>query len=269
MKTMVTRRNAGKEKTSSTPTTAKSNKNEKDTQESEISDTEPNLNLDSLSSEQKLDFLCKRVDELTFFAREIKSLKKSNEEKDQKIKSLEQKIESLEQYTRRDDVVISGFDQGPVPLSRIVGESVSDEQNGSAPQRVQDTLEDKLVTFLNTYDIPIKKEEISACHTLGKREHEKKQPIVVRFVSRKTKTMMLANGYKLKDVKKPGGVYINEHLSKKNSELARKAMRKSKEIISTWTRDCNVFVRIEHGDGNTRIVKINDMADLDRFDSEH
>ena len=92
------------------PTSTKSNKNENEA--SENSDTTPTLNLDSLSSEQKLDFLCKRVDELTFYAKEIKTLKKADEEKDRKIKSLEQIVESLEQCTRRDDVVISGFNQG-------------------------------------------------------------------------------------------------------------------------------------------------------------
>ena len=165
-------------------------------------------------------------------------------------------------------MVITGFDQDAVPLSRIVTESISEEENESAPHDIQDTLEDKLVAFLNTNDIPVRKEEISACHTIGKRERGKNQPIVVRFVSRKTKTMMLANGHKLKHIKKPEGVYINEHLSKKNSELARKArqMRKSGKIISTWTGDCNVFVRVDHGDGNTRAMKIIDMADLERFE---
>ena len=183
MSTIMTRRNTGKEKSAATPAAPKASKNDKEVQESETSDSEPILNLDSLSSEQKLDFLCKKVDELISFAKEIKLLKRSNEEKDKKIKSLEQRIESLEQYTRRDDVVVTGFDQGPVPLSRVVTESICDEQNESAPQSVQETLEDKLVTFMNKFDIPLKKEEISACHTLGKREKGKNQPIVIRFVS--------------------------------------------------------------------------------------
>ena len=61
MSTIMTRRNAGK----ATPATQKANKNDNEVHESENSDSEPILNLDSLSSEQKLDFLCKKVDELT------------------------------------------------------------------------------------------------------------------------------------------------------------------------------------------------------------
>ena len=55
---------------------------------------------------------------------------------------------------------------------------------------------------------------------------------------------------------------------KKNSELARVArqMKKSGKILSTWTRDCTVFVRVKHDDANTRVVKIYDMADLQNFD---
>ena len=221
MSTVTTRRNAGKDKPAITPTTTqgeKSNKSEQEMQEKDDTDTEPNLNLSSLTNDQKLDFLCKRMDELSFMAKEMKKLKKDNEEKDKKIMVLEHRIESLEQSTRRDDVVVSGFDPGPIPLARIVSESVSDERNEDAPQNVQESLEDKLVTFMNSHEIPLRKEDISECHTLGRRETGREQPIVIRFVSRKSKYMMLANGYKLKNLAKR--VYINEHLTKKNSNLA-------------------------------------------------
>ena len=68
MNTMVTRRNAGKDRPAGTPTATKTSKDNIDNQESENSDTRT-LDLNSLSSEQKLDFLCKRVEELTFLQR--------------------------------------------------------------------------------------------------------------------------------------------------------------------------------------------------------
>ena len=221
-----------------------------------------------MSLEEKIDHLTKRVEELVVYAQEITSLKADNAKKDKKIQFLEQRIDALEQYTRRDDVVITGFHTAPVSLSRIVTESINEERNEHAPSNIQDSVEDQIVSFLNESGIPLNKSEISACHTIGRREKGKSQPIILRLVNRKTKTMMLKNGYKLKNITKPEKVYINEHLSKKNSDIARLAreLRKKEKITSTWTRNCSVFVKAQHPDGNPRVKKINEIAELKDFE---
>ena len=220
-----------------------------------------------LTLEDKIDHLYKRVEQLVVYAQEIASLKAENAEKDKRIQTLEQRIDSLEQYTRRDDVVITGFRTAPAPLSRIVSESISEERNEHASQNIQESVEDQIVTFLNDNGIPLHKSDISACHTIGKREKDKSQPIILRFVNRKTKMMLLKNGYKLKDLTTPEKVYINEHLSKKNAEIARMAreLRKRNKIMSTWTRNCSVFIKIQHPDGNPRVKKINEIAELENI----
>ena len=221
-----------------------------------------------MSLEEKIDHLTKRVEELVVYAQEITSLKADNAKKDKKIQFLEQRIDALEQYTRRDDVVITGFHTAPVSLSRIVTESINEERNEHAPSNIQDSVEDQIVSFLNESGIPLNKSEISACHTIGRREKGKSQPIILRLVNRKTKTMMLKNGYKLKNITKPEKVYINEHLSKKNSDIARLAreLRKKEKITATWTRNCSVFVKAQHPDGNPRVKKINEIAELKDFE---
>ena len=221
-----------------------------------------------LTLEDKIDHLYKRVEQLVVYAHEITSLKAENAEKDRKIKTLEQRIDSLEQYTRRDDIVITGFRTAPVPLSRVVAESVNEQRNEDAPQNVQESVEDQIVTFLNDNGIPLNKADISACHTIGRREMNKSQPIILRFVNRKTKTMMLRNGYKLKNAPTPEKVYINEHLSKKNADIARMAreLRKKEKIMATWTRNCSVFIRVQQPDGNPRVKRINEIDELQNID---
>ncbi|KAJ8373370.1 hypothetical protein AAFF_G00266140 [Aldrovandia affinis] len=42
------------------------------------------------------------------------------------------------------------------------------------------------------------------------------------------------------------GVYLNEHLTKKNADIAKEArsLRKDDKIKATWTRNCKIFIRL-------------------------
>ena len=61
---------------------------------------------------------------------------------------------------------------------------------------------------------------------------------------------------------------MNEHLSKKNAEIARGAriMKKQKKIKSTWTRNCRVLIRVE-GDTpeDDKVLTVKHLADLDPY----
>ena len=78
---------------------------------------------------------------------------------------------------------------------------------------------------------------------------------------------MMTNAKKLKQNQSQGKVFINEHLSKKNSEIARAArlLKKNNKILSTWTRNCCVFVKVQDGI-NEKVLKIHEMTDLNKFD---
>jgi hypothetical protein len=71
-------------------------------------------------------------------------------------------------------------------------------------------------------------------------------------MNRKTKSRILLNGGNLKGT----NVYMNEHLTKRNADLARTArqLKKDGKIFNTWTRDCKVFIR-ETPKGKSRIVR--------------
>ena len=104
MSTITTRANSVKEKTAETPSAPKSDTIRNTVKDNENPDTCSKfgeLNLEGLSSEEKLDFVYKHVAELTFYARErakdIELLKAENAEQDRKIQALDQTIKVLEQ----------------------------------------------------------------------------------------------------------------------------------------------------------------------------
>lgn len=81
-------------------------------------------------------------------------------------------------------------------------------------------------------DINIK--SIEACHTLPVKKPSDKSvtpaipTIVIRFANRKHKADLLRQGRKLNG----SNVYINEHLSKKNANTARKTRSKIKATFT-------------------------------------
>ena len=59
-------------------------------------------------------------------------------------------------------------------------------------------------------------------------------------------------------------VYINEHLTKKNREIALKArlLRRQGKIRNTWTRDCKVFMITI---GVPEVAKIHQIRNITDF----
>ena len=230
---------------------ANSNKQE------ESASSKLSIDLQKASMDEKLDYLCMQMTNLTA---DVEHLKKESIEKDKKIKTLETKISDLEQYTRKDDLVITGIETPKSSYSDMATSS-SEQQNENASDSVTETLEGKVISVLNKYGIAIKSSDISVCHTIGKKDPTRNQPIVVRLISRKTKSDILRNANKLKAsirkdpktgaVVKGSGIFINEHLTQQNAAIARMAriMKKEGKLVSTWTKNCKIYVKVkEHGD---------------------
>ena len=108
--------------------------------------------------------------------------------------------------------------------------------DAEAPPEVS-TLEDGVVRFLTTKEITIDLSDISmisVCHTLGGSNHKLNnrtppQPrVIIRFTNRKAKVNMLKMGKNLKGT----NVYINEHLTARQAELAKTArlLRKQNSV---------------------------------------
>lgn len=82
-------------------------------------------------------------------------------------------------------------------------------------------------------------------------------------MNRKYKVELLKMGKNLKGT----SVYVSEHLTKRNAEIARQArlLKKERHIQDTWTRNCKVFIRLNGTPEQAKVIVVGDIADLERF----
>lgn len=121
---------------------------------------------------------------------EIKELKKQNEEKDKKIASLECRVTDLEQYTRMNDIVVSGLETRPRSYAR----AVTAMAGGEPTDQDRDSVEQQVTAFFHSKGISISNTDIEACHPLHRKNQSGKPAIIIRFTNRKHKNALLRQG---------------------------------------------------------------------------
>jgi hypothetical protein len=183
--------------------------------------------------------------------------------KDKKIKELESRIDDLEQYTRKEDLIVTGLEIKRTFAEAVVNvdPSASAESDKEPTMKVNE-VEKQTLAFLNRFGMNIEESEVSACHVLGKKKENGTQNVIIRFVSRKTKERVLFYARTSKKFRATR-VFVNEHLTKKNGEIAKRAreLKKEGKLIDTWVRDTKVFIKI--GEKQVRVVK--DIEELSQF----
>ncbi|MED6252891.1 hypothetical protein ATANTOWER_018871 [Ataeniobius toweri] len=159
-------------------------------------------------------------------------------QKDKKIINLEKTIDDLEQYSRVNDIIIQGLETKHRTYARAV--SADREEGEYAPAEELETLEQQIIKFFESRNMAIQSSYIEACHTLPKKDKNARPVTIVRFWNRKHKTELLKQTTKLKGTK----VYLNEHLTPKNAEIAKQAhiLKKQNKITATLTRNCEVMI---------------------------
>lgn len=134
-----------------------------------------------------------------------------------------------------DDLVVCGLVTTYRSYARVTagGKEVED-----APSGKLHSLEQQVIQFFNSKDIPLDGKDIAACYTIPQKQNIPK--IIIRFTNRKHKIELFKLTKKLKGT----GVYVNEHLTKRNAKIARQAriLKKEKQIQDTWTRNCKVMI---------------------------
>lgn len=201
----------------------------------------------------------KQQTEILKLVADVKELRLANEEKDKRISQLEKTVADLEQYTRINDVIITGLQIKP----RSYAAALSTNENGGMPseQDVSST-EQQVFAFMQSKGILLDSDSIEACHPLPKRV-DGKQSVIMKFVNRKHKTALLKQGQKLKGT----NVFINEHLTRKNAAIARQArlLRKQGKIQGTWTSNCKVFIKLNGSPEQARVLWIKEENELDTY----
>lgn len=209
--------------------------------------------------------------EITNLLAEIRELRESVAAKDLRIVALENKvlkmdemerrIQDMELFIRKEDVIISGLD---VKARTYAAAVTKRDDEKSLNSKDQESLETQVISFLQSRNIHLDKSNITACHILPRKDRATKPRILMRFVNRKHKTELLVQGKKLKGT----AVYINEHLTSKNAEIARVARQlwKERKIKATWTRDCKVLIRLNGPSIEAeKVLMIRELKDLDCY----
>lgn len=191
---------------------------------------------------------------------EMKQLRIQNVEKDKKITDLEKRVEDLEQYSRMNDVVITGLKIKPRSYAKAVSGSAEAE-----PDELEvSSTEQQVADFFDSKGITLDLDDIEACHPLPKRKDSDQPIVIMRFINRKNKIALLKQGRKLKG----SNVYLNDHLTRKNAEIARKArfLRKHNKIQSTWVSNCKVFIKLNGAPEQAKVLVVRSLEDLNRFE---
>ncbi|KAI3371622.1 hypothetical protein L3Q82_024189 [Scortum barcoo] len=171
---------------------------------------------------KSLDFLGEEVSTvrlqqkniLVDLVEEVKALRLQNIEKEKRISFLENRVADLEQYTRMNDIIVTGLQIKPQSYARAVTGGDGEEQSEENANHV----EHQVTAFLHSKGIEVNNSNIEACHPLPQRNNTAKPAIIIRFANRKHKTELLKQGRKLKG----SDVYLNEHLTKKMQTLQEK-----------------------------------------------
>ena len=191
--------------------------------------------------------------------KEVKTLRIQNAEKDKQLADLENKVEELEQYTRINNVIVSGLQVKPRSYARAV---TADSEGGHGELDVGST-EQQVAAFLQSKGIHLNCNNIEVCHPLPRRNSSDKPAIIIRFVNRKHKIALLREGRRLKGT----DVYLNEHLTKRNAEIAKNAryLKKQKKIQNTWTTNCKIFIKLNGPPEEAKVLVIRDDAELVKY----
>lgn len=207
----------------------------------------------------KLPQLCENITKLT---QTISALQAENKMKDKRISELESKVNTMEQYSRLDNLIISGIHTGHRTYARAAVAHDDVAGNENVPEEEKESLETKVLGVLQSFDIPISAGDISTCHTLKTKPGSKgPAPVIIRLLSRKTKVAVLRKARSLKNDANFRNIYINEHLTSINSEIAYKArqLKKNKKIAATWVQNCTVYIKVNEGDRPKVISNIHEL----------
>ncbi len=147
-----------------------------------------------------------------------------NAEKDKRLAYLENRVADLEQYTGMNDIVITGLPIKPRSYARAVNANSEGEPGCELDESSN---EQQVAAFLQSKGIALDINQVEACHPLPRRNNNDKPAVILRFVNRKHKGALLKKGKMLNGT----DVYINEHLTKTNADISKKAryLRRTKK----------------------------------------
>lgn len=189
-----------------------------------------------------VDGLSKRIESLE---NENKYLRQENNLLKDRIASIENELDASEQYSRRNSVRIFGIPEN------------SDNKEST---------DNVVINLCNALGANITLDEIDRSHRTGKPGGPKPRPILVKFVSYRSRQKLYTKRRDLKDHSEFGHTYINEDLTQHRSQLLYKArgLAKIKQIESAWSSDGNILIRINEN-GQSKTKRISTEHELEKY----
>ena len=92
---------------------------------------------------------------ITDLQQTVNKLIVEKQKQDEYITMLENRISHLEQYTRQDDLIITGLKTTPKKWSRVVTDNTADSEEDASEEEHQ-SLENQVISFLASKDIELK-----------------------------------------------------------------------------------------------------------------
>ena len=159
---------------------------------------------------------------------------------------LKARLDESDNLSRLDNIVIYGLPETSNELPRTDTSRPflrSSPTEHSAVHSVLDLCNIQL-------GVKVSDSDISYAHRVPGSSRERYRPVIVRFISRRIRNSVLAARRALKDLAGSSRIFINEHLTKQNSQIfagARKLVRE-RVLHSAWTRGGITFVRLSDAD---------------------
>ena len=176
--------------------------------------------------------------------------------RDEKIKGLEATIDMLKTNQMVNTVKLDTLEQSQ-RMNNLIIHGISENEEEHTSDLVIKTIKEEL-------DINLEKEDIDDSYHIGKSETSYKSgtPILVKFTKRNVRSQIYKAKFKLRSRK--NSIYINEDLTKKNSELYTKvrALRKEGIILKTWTQNAKIYCITKENEKPITIQSDQDIVNL-------
>ncbi|CAG9824563.1 unnamed protein product [Phaedon cochleariae] len=180
---------------------------------------------------QQANMIGKHMDEkFTQFESSMKSMVNQVNENKSKIQNLETRMEHCERMLKMKNFMIYGVEQA------------ADETLGNC--------ENTVIEFLNSVlDFKVLSTEIEQCYRVGKAQIGKPRPILVQFLSMKTKNLVFNKKKMLRNT----NYFIKEDLTRAAVETLKSASEKYGKS-NVWSQDLVVYDKTDHPQINSNIT---------------
>ena len=192
-------------------------------------------------------------EELTKTKKELQSAKQDLDKEKEETLKVWCAFDDLEQYTRKNSLEIHGL-----------------------PERVYSDTESAVIKIANALHVNIQSDDIEISHKLKGKEG--KRPIIVKFCSHKSKSMLYKQRIKLRNVKiadifpsytaatesNQDRIYINENLTPYRKDVLKEANQRKRNnlLTSVWTLDGKIYVKTSPDGERIRIFSTDDLDDI-------